>query len=119
MSRELDAIEARVADINVPLSYADELYALRGHLLAAAIELSSAGLGEADEREIAVPFPDHPAGVDSVFPNGQARARGAPDFHGLGVGPGGPAQPIQKIEKQGVGDPWSGSGLGHLGSPGA
>ena len=29
---ELDAIEARVSDIAVPLSYADELYALRSHI---------------------------------------------------------------------------------------
>jgi TRAP-type uncharacterized transport system substrate-binding protein len=29
---ELDAIEAKVGAINVPLSYADELYALRGHI---------------------------------------------------------------------------------------
>lgn len=29
---ELDAISARVADVHVPLSYADELYALRGHI---------------------------------------------------------------------------------------
>ena len=32
LTRELDTIEARVADIHVPLSYADELYALRGHI---------------------------------------------------------------------------------------
>jgi len=32
LAKELDAIEARVADITVPLSYADELYALRGHI---------------------------------------------------------------------------------------
>jgi len=30
--RELDDIDARVGRINVPLSYADELYALRGHI---------------------------------------------------------------------------------------
>ncbi|HEY4069588.1 MAG TPA: TAXI family TRAP transporter solute-binding subunit [Burkholderiaceae bacterium] len=30
--QELDAIEARVGDITVPLSYADELYALRSHI---------------------------------------------------------------------------------------
>jgi hypothetical protein len=29
---ELDAIEAKVGAITVPLSYADELYALRGHI---------------------------------------------------------------------------------------
>ena len=32
LKRELDGIEHRVAHINVPLSYADELYALRGHI---------------------------------------------------------------------------------------
>jgi hypothetical protein len=30
--RELDAIAARVAEVRVPLSYADELYALRSHI---------------------------------------------------------------------------------------
>jgi hypothetical protein len=29
---ELDALEARVARVSVPLSYADELYALRSHI---------------------------------------------------------------------------------------
>ena len=32
LSEELDTIEARVAEVNVPLSYADELYALRSHI---------------------------------------------------------------------------------------
>jgi hypothetical protein len=32
LSRELDALEQKVARINVPLSYADELYALRGNI---------------------------------------------------------------------------------------
>lgn len=32
LARELDDIEARVAGITVPLSYADELYALRSHI---------------------------------------------------------------------------------------
>ena len=32
LSRELDSIEARVGQVNVPLSYADELYALRSHI---------------------------------------------------------------------------------------
>lgn len=32
LARELDQIEARVADVSVPLSYADELYSLRGHI---------------------------------------------------------------------------------------
>jgi len=32
LARELDAIEAKVQNISVPLSYADELYALRTHI---------------------------------------------------------------------------------------
>ena len=32
LARELDQIEARVAEVSVPLSYADELYSLRGHI---------------------------------------------------------------------------------------
>lgn len=32
LARELDAIEQRVANVSVPLSYADGLYALRGHI---------------------------------------------------------------------------------------
>ena len=32
LAKELDAIEARVEHVTVPLSYADELYALRGHI---------------------------------------------------------------------------------------
>ena len=32
LRRDLDALDARVDDIKVPLSYADELYALRGHI---------------------------------------------------------------------------------------
>ena len=32
LSRELDEIEARVEQVTVPLSYADELYALRSHI---------------------------------------------------------------------------------------
>ncbi len=32
LTAELDAIEARLGKVSVPLSYADELYALRGHI---------------------------------------------------------------------------------------
>ena len=32
LAQELDALEARVGRINVPLSYADELYALRNNI---------------------------------------------------------------------------------------
>src|SRR5205814_10259048 len=32
LMKELDAIEARVGNVTVPLSYADELYALRSHI---------------------------------------------------------------------------------------
>jgi TRAP-type uncharacterized transport system substrate-binding protein len=38
--RELDAIERRVADINVPLSFADELYSLRTHIQMVAERLA-------------------------------------------------------------------------------
>ena len=31
-SRALDALEAQVEKVTVPLSYADELYALRNHI---------------------------------------------------------------------------------------
>ena len=32
LAGELDEIEARVGQVTVPLSYADELYALRSHI---------------------------------------------------------------------------------------
>ena len=32
LHQELDAIEARLGRVHVPLSYTDELYALRGHI---------------------------------------------------------------------------------------
>ncbi|HSW08646.1 MAG TPA: TAXI family TRAP transporter solute-binding subunit [Aquabacterium sp.] len=32
LARELDEVEARVGQVSVPLSYADELYSLRGHI---------------------------------------------------------------------------------------
>ena len=32
LAQELDALEARVGRINVPLSYVDELYALRNNI---------------------------------------------------------------------------------------
>jgi TRAP-type uncharacterized transport system substrate-binding protein len=38
--RELDAIERRVAGINVPLSFADELYSLRTHIQMVAARLA-------------------------------------------------------------------------------
>ena len=43
LARELDTIEARVADITVPLSYADELYALRGHIGMVRRKLAAPG----------------------------------------------------------------------------
>ena len=41
---ELDAIEARVTALSVPLSYADELYALRSHIQMVALRLAAARL---------------------------------------------------------------------------
>jgi hypothetical protein len=32
LHRELDSIEGKVGRVHVPLSYADELYTLRGHI---------------------------------------------------------------------------------------
>ena len=32
LARELDALDGRVAQVTVPLSYAEELYALRNHI---------------------------------------------------------------------------------------
>jgi TRAP-type uncharacterized transport system substrate-binding protein len=39
LSRELDSIEARVGQVSVPLSYADELYALRSHIAMVRLRL--------------------------------------------------------------------------------
>ncbi|HEX7891192.1 MAG TPA: TAXI family TRAP transporter solute-binding subunit [Ramlibacter sp.] len=57
--RELDAIEARVGRISVPLSYADELYALRNNIDAVRRRVMSGGQAElahptADTTEPAV-----------------------------------------------------------------
>ncbi|MGZ5181660.1 MAG: TAXI family TRAP transporter solute-binding subunit [Ramlibacter sp.] len=41
--RELDALEQRVARVNVPLSYADELYALRNHINLVRLRLGATG----------------------------------------------------------------------------
>jgi len=45
--KELDAIEARVGDITVPLSYADELYALRSHIQMVETRLRTTAAGVA------------------------------------------------------------------------
>jgi hypothetical protein len=42
LQRELDDIERGVGRVNVPLSYADELYALRGHIALVRSRLVSA-----------------------------------------------------------------------------
>jgi TRAP-type uncharacterized transport system substrate-binding protein len=49
----LDAIDARVLQIRVPLSYADELYSLRGHIQLVRRRLRGEGPGPA-------PMPDSP-----------------------------------------------------------
>ena len=41
--RELDVLERRVARVNVPLSYADELYALRNHINLVRLRLGARG----------------------------------------------------------------------------
>jgi ABC-type nitrate/sulfonate/bicarbonate transport system substrate-binding protein len=43
LAAELDAIEARVEAVTVPLSYADELYALRGHIQLVRARLAPGG----------------------------------------------------------------------------
>jgi hypothetical protein len=44
LSRELDSIEARVGQVSVPLSYADELYALRSHIAMVRLRLGGTPL---------------------------------------------------------------------------
>jgi hypothetical protein len=44
--RELDILERRVERIKVPLSHADELYALRSHIELVRARLRAAGEGE-------------------------------------------------------------------------
>ena len=46
LGEELDTIEARVAEIDVPLSYADELYALRSHIAMVRRRLSQPGVAD-------------------------------------------------------------------------
>jgi len=54
LARELDEVEERVGQVSVPLSYADELYALRGHITMVRLRLrqpqagQEAGLAERD-----------------------------------------------------------------------
>ncbi len=42
ITADLDAIDAKVADVHVPLSYADELYSLRGHIAMVRRKASAA-----------------------------------------------------------------------------
>ena len=46
--RELDALEHRVSRVNVPLSYADELYALRSNINLVRSRLASAPVAAAE-----------------------------------------------------------------------
>ncbi|HEY2928021.1 TAXI family TRAP transporter solute-binding subunit [Piscinibacter sp.] len=46
LAKELDAIEARVEHVTVPLSYADELYALRSHIALVRRRLATAPIAE-------------------------------------------------------------------------
>ncbi len=45
LAREVDELDARVERIPVPLSYADELYALRGHIQMVRRKLAGTGTG--------------------------------------------------------------------------
>jgi hypothetical protein len=46
LAKELDAIEARVEHVTVPLSYADELYALRSHIALVRRRLATPAVAE-------------------------------------------------------------------------
>jgi hypothetical protein len=46
LAKELDAIEARVEHVTVPLSYADELYALRSHIALVRRRLATAPIAK-------------------------------------------------------------------------
>ncbi|MBI5256456.1 MAG: C4-dicarboxylate ABC transporter substrate-binding protein [Burkholderiales bacterium] len=48
LAQELDAVEARVGEVTVPLSYADELYALREHIALVRRRLGTPGAGRID-----------------------------------------------------------------------
>jgi hypothetical protein len=47
--RDLESIEVRVGQITVPLSYADELYALRSHINLVRRRLQAAGAAAAPQ----------------------------------------------------------------------
>lgn len=53
--RELDAMDARVGRISVPLSYADELYALRNNIDAVRRRVETGGPAERGEPRTATP----------------------------------------------------------------
>jgi hypothetical protein len=60
LARELDGIEARVENVSVPLSYADELYALRSHIALVRSRLLAApanGSLESDRPWTPAPTP--------------------------------------------------------------
>ena len=50
LGKELDAIEARVEHVAVPLSYADQLYALRGHINLVRRRLGTPAMAQEGER---------------------------------------------------------------------
>ena len=47
LAEELDRIDERVAQLAVPLSYADELYSLRSHIAALRLRVQAASTGPA------------------------------------------------------------------------
>jgi hypothetical protein len=66
LTRELDEIEARVEQVTVPLSYADELYSLRSHIamVRGRVQSSlaaSAGLDSGPTRSLDRPPSDRGA----------------------------------------------------------
>ena len=50
LGKELDAIEARVEHVTVPLSYADQLYALRGHINLVRRRLGAPAMAQQGEK---------------------------------------------------------------------
>jgi len=64
LKQELDQIEAHVAGIKVPLSYADELYALRTHIAMIRRRLETTPMAATATRTDAPP-PSAPAASQS------------------------------------------------------
>lgn len=70
LARELDAIEARVENVSVPLSYAEELYALRSHI--ALVRARLLGTAAGPSLESTAPWTPPPT------PRATASSRSAP-----------------------------------------